>query len=131
MEKWTIRLCENANGKGYVESDILLTLESKNKLLFDRFFKRMEVLTRRDIFDLKRGNEIKPLGDAIFEIRFYFNRLHIRLLGYFDYSLSPPTFFALVGFMKKTNKIPIQKIELAKERYKEFRNIHKNKTYGF
>ena len=63
------------------------------------------------------GNYIEPLGDGLFSLKIIFSGVFIRIL-----------FFTVVGnkcvivsgFKKKTNKIPIGELEVAKKRRKAY-----------
>jgi len=121
MEKWTIELCESINGTCYAEKDLLGELAIKDRLVLERLTKTRIKFTSYDIEHLKKTGKLEKIEDALYKLKFALGNTHIRYLGFFDWAASPPIFYVLLAFRKKSLKIPPQYIAIAKERYKDYR----------
>lgn len=88
----------------------------------DMFVASLDVKTRQKIFYNIRVAEqtndpelFKKLNDDIWEFRTLFNKKMIRILAFWDKTNKTQTLvFATNGFVKKTQKTPINEIERAK-----------------
>jgi phage-related protein len=94
----------------------------------DVFVASLDVKTKQKIFYNIRIAEqtndpelFKKLNDDIWEFRTLFNKLTIRILAFWDKTDNSQTLvLATNGFIKKTQKTPVNEIERAKrirERY--------------
>ena len=101
--------------------------ETKSRCPADEFLdslqknERAKVLRNVNLlkeFGLDAGsNYIEPLGDGLFSLKTIFSGVFIRMLFF---TVVGNKCVILSGFKKKTNKIPIGEIEVAKKRRKEY-----------
>lgn len=94
----------------------------------EEFFQKLEPKMLAKVVGLlhileEKGNELrepysKPIGDGIFEIRCKTGSNIVRVLYFFYYK---GNIILTNGFVKKTQKIPLEEIRLAKERRADFK----------
>jgi phage-related protein len=123
MEYWTVEFYTNNQGTCYLENDLLNTLKNKNPLLHNHLMKKINSMTRKPIFRLKKSRDIKKIDNDVWELKFILPKnQHIRFLGPISHSAKPiPIFHVMCGFQKKSQKIPINQILLAQSRLLEFK----------
>lgn len=121
--KWDINfLAAPASGSVFAETDLLGSLKRKEPLFLERLFKKHVDLTTGYEIRQAMASDLLVRVDAsadIWELKFHLSD-EVRYLGYVDYSSDIPTFQVLVAFKKKTMKLKMQYVRLAKQRKKMF-----------
>ena len=111
MKNFEIIFYEAINGECPIEE----FLNSLDKKMRAKLIGMMEILEEKG--NMLREPYSKSLGDGIFELRCKFGNDITRVLYFFIYERK---IILTNGFIKKTRKTPIEQIQTAKARRKDF-----------
>ena len=111
MKKFEIIFYETVRGECPIEE----FLNSLDKKMRAKLVGMIEILEEKG--NMLREPYSKSLGDGIFELRCKFGSYITRVLYFFIYERK---IILTNGFVKKTRKIPIEQIQEARVRRKDF-----------
>ena len=111
MKNFEINFYEAINGECPIEE----FLNSLDKKMRAKLIGMMEILEEKG--NMLREPYSKSLGEGIFELRCKFGNDITRVLYFFIYERK---IILKNGFIKKTRKTPIEQIQTAKARRKDF-----------